>query len=179
MSAVVIEMSQMSDSKELYHSKPPAACVAFLYTTFILCIMCLMWICTGRINIIIEGNATIVTLQKQNTRQLENEKEYWIQMLVSSCEIQWVEPGMTIRCSMEALPASEYGFVEGHITEVSSQLYIDSKGQGYYLVTARLDSTTLTGSSGRIAALQEQMFGKAKILAGTQSVLHYLQNHVK
>lgn len=182
MSVMIIEMSEMSDSKELYNSKPPASCVAFLYTTFAVCLAILIWIATGNINVIIRGNATIQvidTYENQRIRQLEMKEEYWIEIPISSCDIQWVENGMIVRCSIDALPASEYGYVEGQIMEISEQLYIADDGQGYYIAKARLNSTELTGSNGKAVSLQNQMVGKASIFAGTQSVISYFQNCMK
>lgn len=175
MSVVIVEMSEMSDSKELYDSKPPAACIAFLYTTVALCVAIFIWITTGEINVIIRGNAIVTTYENQDTRTLENKQEYWLEIPVSSCDIQWVETGMKVRCSLEALPDSEYGFVKGEIIEISNELYIGNDGLGYYIVKARLDSTELTGSNGKSVSLQNQMRGNALIQAGTQRVLKYLQ----
>lgn len=179
MSTMIMEMSQMSDSQELYHSRPPAACVAFLYTVFAICIFCIIWIYAGQMNVVIKGNAEVVTEQEDLRQMSENRSTCWIYMSVSSCEVQWVEPGMTVICSIGALPASEYGYAQGQITEISPDLYLDENGQGYYRIKVRLDRNTLTGKNGREVALQMKMTGEAKILAGTQRVLTYLQNRIK
>ncbi len=179
MRTMIVEMSQMSDSRELYHSRPPVVCVAFLYAVFVICVLCFVWVYTGQINLVVEGNATTFLEAQDADGRLAEEETLWAQMSVSSSEIQWIEPGMEVIFSVEALPSSEYGYAYGTLVEISPNLSLDENGQGYYTAKIRLNTSSMTGRNGKEVPLQKEMRCEARILAGTQRVMTYLQGYIK
>lgn len=59
MKPIIINMNEMSDSREVYESKPNRALPAFLYTCLALVIVAVLWMCLGKIDIAVNANGML------------------------------------------------------------------------------------------------------------------------
>jgi len=59
MKPIIINMNEMSDSREVYESKPNRALPAFLYTCLALVIVAVVWMCLGKIDIAVNANGML------------------------------------------------------------------------------------------------------------------------
>lgn len=59
MKPIIINMNEMSDSREVYESKPNRALPAFLYTCIALVAVAILWMCLGKIDIAVNASGML------------------------------------------------------------------------------------------------------------------------
>ena len=59
MKPIIINMSEMSDSREIYDSRPNRALPVFLYTCLALLITAVVWMCFGKIDIAVNASGML------------------------------------------------------------------------------------------------------------------------
>lgn len=67
MKPIIINMNEMSDSREVYDSKPNRALPAFLYTCIALVVVAVIWMCFGKIDIAVKANGMLRPDEAVNT----------------------------------------------------------------------------------------------------------------
>lgn len=67
MKPIIINMNEMSDSREVYESKPNRALPAFLYTCLALVVVAVVWMCFGKIDIAVNANGMLRPGEAVNT----------------------------------------------------------------------------------------------------------------
>lgn len=59
MKPIIINMNEMSDSREVYESKPNPMLPAFLYTCLALFAVAILWMCFGKLDIVVNANGMV------------------------------------------------------------------------------------------------------------------------
>lgn len=67
MKPIMINMNEMSDSREVYDSRPNRALPVFLYTCLALCVAAVLWMCLGKIDIAVNASGMIRPDETVNT----------------------------------------------------------------------------------------------------------------
>lgn len=77
MKPIVVNMDKMSDSREVYESKPGKAGVIFIYTVFVLAVVGIIWMQVGKIDevvksdVIVRPNENISTVINQTAGEIQ------------------------------------------------------------------------------------------------------------
>lgn len=67
MKPIIINMNEMSDSREVYDSRPNRALPVFLYTCLALFVVAIVWMCLGKIDIAVKANGMLRPDEAVNT----------------------------------------------------------------------------------------------------------------
>lgn len=59
MKAMILDMKDMSDSKEVYQSKPNIICTVFIYSILIMLSVALIWMYFGRIDVVVKSEGIL------------------------------------------------------------------------------------------------------------------------
>ena len=118
---------------------------------------------------IVSSGTTIATIIPQN------ENVYKVQLYVSNADIADIEVGDTVKYNIAALPSSQYGTVNGTVSNISADTLVqDGQYSGYYLVECTIDSTAMVNYEGNAGALSSGMQVEAKIITQEKTILRYL-----
>ena len=118
---------------------------------------------------IVSSGATIATIIPQN------ENAYKVQLYVSNADIANIEVSDTIKYNIAALPSSQYGTVNGTVSNISADTLIqDGQYSGYYLVECTIDSATMINHEGNAGTISTGMQVEAKIITQEKTILRYL-----
>lgn len=118
---------------------------------------------------IVSSGTTVATIIPQN------ENAHKVQLYVSNGDIANIEVGDTVKYNIAALPSSQYGTVNGTVTNISADTMIQN-GQysGYYLVECTIDPSTMVNHEGNAGAVSAGMQVEAKIVTQEKTILRYL-----
>jgi multidrug resistance efflux pump len=104
-----------------------------------------------------------------------NESEYKVQLYVSNAEIANIEIGDTIKYNIMALPSSQYGTVNGVVTNISKDALIqDGQYNGYFMVEGSVEKSELSDRNGNTASISIGMQTEAKVVTQEKKILLYL-----
>ena len=67
MKPIIIDMNDMSDSTEMYDSKPNSVIVIFVYTVLVMVMVTLTWMYFFKVDIVVKGTGTIVASEEVAT----------------------------------------------------------------------------------------------------------------
>jgi adhesin transport system membrane fusion protein len=82
--------------------------------------------------------------------------------------------GLPARVRIGAYDYSEFGAIEGHVTDVSADTLIDEKGNRYYRVNIEVDVATIVSSGRKPGLLIPGMAASADISVGKRTILSYI-----
>jgi adhesin transport system membrane fusion protein len=99
------------------------------------------------------------------------EDSLWLEARISPRDIAFLHPGQTANLRFSAYDFTIYGAMAGEVLDIGADTIVDEKGQAYYIVKIRTDSTTLGGKKWRIIP---GMVAQVDIMTGKKSVLSYL-----
>ncbi len=104
-----------------------------------------------------------------------NESEYKVQLYVSNADIANIEVGDRIKYNVMALPSNQYGFVDGTVTNISSDTLVQNgEYSGYYLVEGNIDCAELSDEDGNSGSISIGMQVEAKIVTQEKIIIRYL-----
>lgn len=67
MKPIIIDMRDMSDSKEVYEARPNPLLARFIYLILIMMVVALVWMCFCKIDIVVKGTGTVCTAEEVAT----------------------------------------------------------------------------------------------------------------
>ena len=126
---------------------------------------------------------TIVDLQQGLVLQpgtivaniIPNSDNYKIELMIPTKDIANIDINKKIKYSFEALPYSEYGFLEGKIESISPDSKVDSKmGMSFFTGEGSLNSNVLHSNKGEESYIKPGMICEAKIITRNEKMLYYL-----
>lgn len=104
-----------------------------------------------------------------------DESEYKVQLYVSNADIANLKIGDPIKYNLLALPQSQYGLVEGYVTNISSDTLVqDRQYSGYYLVEGSIENVELSDRDGNSGSIAVGMQVEAKIVTQKKTIMRYL-----
>lgn len=105
----------------------------------------------------------------------ETKTEYKVQVFIYNKDIGNIKEGQEIQCRLQALPYSEYGDLEGVITNISSDARVDTQnGINYYIAEASLNSKPLYNRKGVEANIKLGMTCDVQVITKSKKVLHWM-----
>ena len=126
---------------------------------------------------------TIVDLQQGLVLQpgtivaniIPNSDNYKIELMIPTKDIANIDINKKIKYSFEALPYSEYGFLEGKIESISPDSKVDSKtGISFFTGEGSLNSNVVHSNKGEESYVKPGMICEAKIITRNEKMLYYL-----
>ena len=106
---------------------------------------------------------------------IPNSDNYKIDLMIPTKDIANIDINKKIKYSFEALPYSEYGFLEGKIESISPDSKVDSKtGISFFTGEGNLNSNVLHSNKGEESYVKPGMICEAKIITRNEKMLYYL-----
>lgn len=102
------------------------------------------------------------------------ESAYKVNLYVGNADIANIREADRIRYDIAALPARQYGVVEGNVKKIASDALVQN-GQysGYYLVEGSISGGKLTDKDGNAGTISVGMQVDAKIVTQKKTILRY------
>lgn len=168
MKPIIIDMNEMSESSEVYYSRPNRALPFFLYVCLGLFVAALVWMWFGRVDTVVNASGILNVVQREET-------EYNCVIWVGNADVGDIEPGMAVKLNVYSYPNTEYGYVYGTLTKVAKGIRVDAQsGLAYYQAEAKVLAEEFLDATGEPLALKTGMTCEAKILTGEKRILKYL-----
>lgn len=96
-------------------------------------------------------------------------------LYIPESEVSKIHNGQNIEYVFDALPYTEFGKVEGKISEISADsVTVESNGMKYYLAQADLSAYSLTNNKNETRTIQTGQTCQAKIISGSKKVIIWL-----
>ena len=139
------------------------------------CIVRAKW--SGKVNMsidLVKGN-TLASGEEVLTVLPDGKSQYKVRIYVSNSDIGKIKEGMPVKFNILAYPNTEYGYVTGIITKVSSDIKVDSQsGMAYYLVESTLDTSGIYEKEGTKIEIKAGMSCEAKIITEQKRIITYV-----
>lgn len=96
-------------------------------------------------------------------------------LYIPESDISKIQEGQNIEYVFDALPYTEFGKIEGKISEISADsITIESNGMKYYIAQANLTKLSLTNNKNETRTIQTGQACQAKIISGSKKVIIWL-----
>lgn len=124
-------------------------------------------------DVLAAGVPVMTILPKENSA-------YKMVIYVANCDIGKMKEGMKVKLSLDALPSTEYGYLDGTVSRISQDSRMDEGNPyGYYLVEAEVKNRKMHGKDGKEAVLKSGMSGQAKMIVGEKSIFRYVMEKLE
>lgn len=164
MKPIIIEMKDMSDSTEVYQSRPNPFMIYFIYLLVIIFVALIAWMYFFEIDIVVKGNG-----------MLRSDGDYYAEVYVRDDEIARLNEGQKVKLEISAYPSSEYGYFTGKIENIAEDITIDqTSGISYYVVNIECNKNVVKGKDGEEYSLRNGMSCQAKVIVDEENVMRYL-----
>ena len=107
--------------------------------------------------------------------EIKNEK-YIVEASIAASEISKVTVGDNTRIEIEGVNSQKYGYLTGHITEISNGTFYNDNEQGgeiYYMCTISIEKNILESSSGDKIHISNSMPVNAKIVYNKETYFEW------
>lgn len=105
----------------------------------------------------------------------KDESEYKVQLYVSNSDIANIKEGDSIKYDLAALPYTQYGLVEGKVTSISKDVYMQNgEYSGFFLVEGNISNEKLTDKDGNTGNIGIGMQVYGKIVSQRKRIIRYL-----
>lgn len=166
MKPIILEMEDLSDSMEIYHSKPCSYVSGFIYIILAMMIAFSIWMHSTKMDIVVREKGTF----HGNIDEME--------LHVNNSDIAKLKSGQKVRFEITSYPASEYGYFTGFIKSIPDKAKYDDHGKAYYEIKVACDMENMTDRNGNKIRIMDGMECKAKIVVGTKNVMGYLMENM-
>lgn len=96
-------------------------------------------------------------------------------LYIPESDISKIQEGQNIEYVFDALPYTEFGKIEGKISEISADyITIESNGIKYYIAQANLTKLSLTNNKNETRTIQTGQACQSKIISGSKKVIIWL-----
>lgn len=168
MKPIIIEMKDMSDSTEVYQSRPNPFMIYFIYLLVIMFVALIVWMYFFEIDIVVKGNG-----------MLRSDGDYYAEVYVRNDEIARLKEGQKVKLEIGAYPSSEYGYFTGKVENIAEDITVDqTSGISYYVVNIECDKNVVKGKDGEEYPLRNGMSCQAKVIVDEENVMRYLFNKI-
>lgn len=162
MKPIIIDMNEMSDSKEVYDSRPNRAMPMFLYTCLALLAVAIVWMCVGTMEITVKANGMLRPSVRNG---------YTCLVYVENKDVGKIAPGMPVKLDVHAYPNTEYGYLGGTLEKIADDITIDSAtGVAYYQAEVTVDSDAFVDERGKKIPLKAGMTCQVKLVTKEQRI---------
>jgi len=169
MKQVIIEMKDMTDSKEIYGHRPNPFIPAFIYSILFMLIVAIGYSCIGKIDIAITAAGMI------RPGDTVDGNEFKTEIYIDNADVGRVKLGDEIKYSIAALPNSQYGTVSGEVKKIASDVLVQNgMYSGYYLVEGSIDATELVDRDGNVGKIAAGMQTEVRIVTQRKTIIKYL-----
>ncbi|WP_270943262.1 HlyD family efflux transporter periplasmic adaptor subunit [Romboutsia lituseburensis] len=130
---------------------------------------------------------TVVNLQQGLVLQagtivsniIPNSSNYRVDLMIPTKDIANIDVNKDIKYSFEALPYTEYGFLEGKIEAISPDSKVDSEtGMAFFTGEGSLSSNVLHSNKGEESYIKSGMLCEAKIITRSEKMLYYILEQI-
>lgn len=177
MKPIIIEMKDISDSVEVYESKPGRALVSTIYIILGLFVAAFLWMAFSEIEIVVKANGMLRCDERTDGAGKENygqTAEFYAEVYVKNADIAKLKVGQQVTFEIAAYPSDEYGCFTGQIEELPTDITMDSKnGTAYYLLHIPCDGSLVRGKDGDEVTLINGMACQAKVIVDEENILKY------
>lgn len=105
----------------------------------------------------------------------EDKGKYYAEIYISNEDIGNIKEGDSVKLELNSYPATEYGYVNGVIENVSKDIKVDSEsGSAYYIAKVSCKNIELVSKDGKIGQVKNGMMSHAGIITGKKRVLTYI-----
>lgn len=162
MKPIIIDMNEMSDSKEVYDSRPNRTLPMFLYTCLALFAVAIVWMCVGTIEVTVKANGML---------RPSVENGYTCLVYVENKDVGKVVPGMPVKLNVHAYPNTEYGYLRGTLEKIADDITVDATtGVAYYQAEVSVDSDAFVDERGKKIPLKAGMACQVKLVTKEQRI---------
>lgn len=189
-------MKDLSDSVEVYKSKPNPFITYTIYVIFSLVAVFLVWASLFKIEEVdkyqgilrLENKSDLKStynvnkiknaekegkLKKKSNRKKES--DFYAEIYVDNAKIGKVFKNQKVKLDILSFPSREYGYFKGQVKNISKDITIDKNtGKAYYIVEVKLQKRKLKDKSGKELKLRNGMACTAKLIKGEKTVLKFI-----
>ena len=117
----------------------------------------------------------IVTQDSPVLRVLPTNKNIMGQMLFTSKEAGEIQDNIPIKIYLDSYPKSQNGYLSGHISDISSSVYIVQDGESFHSAKARIDFDKRPNFHGKFQFVHG-MTGQVEIIVKKKNLLMQILN---
>ena len=117
----------------------------------------------------------IVTQDSPVLRVLPTNKNIMGQMLFTSKEAGEIQDNIPIKIYLDSYPKSQNGYLSGHISDISSSVYIVQDGESFHSAKARIDFDKQPNFHGKFQFVHG-MTGQVEIIVKKKNLLMQILN---
>lgn len=189
-------MKDLSDSVEVYKSKPNPFITYTIYVIFSLVAVFLVWASLFKIEEVdkyqgilrLENKSDLKStynvnkiknaekegkLKKKSNRKKES--DFYAEIYVDNAKIGKVFKNQKVKLDILSFHSREYGYFKGKIKTISKDIIMDKNmGKAYYIVEVKLQKRKLKDKSGKELKLRNGMACTAKLIKGEKTVLKFI-----
>jgi len=166
MKPIIIDMNEMSDSKEVYDSRPKRALPMFSYTCLALFAVAIVWMCVGTMEITVKANGML---------RPSAENGYTCLVYVENKDVGKIVQGMPVKINVHAYPNTEYGYLRGTLEKIADDITVDAAtGAAYYQAEVAVDSDAFVDERGKKIPLKAGMTCQVKLVTKEQRIGSYV-----
>lgn len=189
-------MKDLSDSVEVYKSKPNPFITYTIYVIFSLVAVFLVWASLFKIEEVdkyqgilrLENKSDLKStynvnkiknaekegkLKKKSNRKKES--DFYAEIYVDNAKIGKVFKNQKVKLDILSFPSRECGYFKGKIKTISKDIIMDKNmGKAYYIVEVKLQKRKLKDKSGKELKLRNGMACTAKLIKGEKTVLKFI-----
>lgn len=189
-------MKDLSDSVEVYKSKPNPFITYTIYVISSLVAVFLVWASLFKIEEVdkyqgilrLENKSDLKStynvnkiknaekegkLKKKSNRKKES--DFYAEIYVDNAKIGKVFKNQKVKLDILSFPSREYGYFKGKVKNISKDITIDKNtGKAYYIVEVKLQKRKLKDKSGKELKLRNGMACTAKLIKGEKTVLKFI-----
>ena len=170
MRPVIIDMKDLSESTEIYESKPNRFAVIFVYIMLSFTLIAFAWMSLFSIDEVVYSGGILVK---------DEDQTYHMEIYISDSDYGKVHVGQDVKFEVIAYPANEYSYFHGQIQEISDEQFFSSEtGASYYMVTVAFNNDALKDDNGNALSLADGLSCRANIVTGHETVLRYLMKNI-
>jgi len=132
----------------------------------------------GEIIVSSELQAGGIVLSNQKVADISPDGVMIANVFVKPADIGFIRKGQKVKIQVDAFNFNEWGMLEGEITDISDDLYIEDNQNPFFRVRCMLKSGTLRLKNGYEAGIRKGMSITARVIVTRRSVFNLLFDKV-
>lgn len=114
---------------------------------------------------------------QQIVQVITDSQNFQIKLAIPNDKIGNVKLEDAVKYRFPAFPYTQYGFLNGKITQIDVTSVTDEeRGQPYYQVTGSLDKSTISNFQGQKGDIKLNMACQVKIVSRKEKMLYFILN---